>query len=114
MRCITRLNFKYFVSILNGTNRTLSCEIHSDTPLKQDPIWHRDFPSYLPSEHTVNNSLCSLSRNETCVLSNLTLIHVARNHYEGNYSLTAENDCGSTSVYVYINIIGKSLVVTYS
>ena len=93
---------------MNGTNRTLSFEIHSDTPLKTDPIWRRDYPPNLPAGHSVNSSSCSLSTNKTCVWSNLTLIDVARGHYEGNYTLTAENDCGNASVYVNINIIGES------
>ena len=107
------LNFKYFVSIVNGTNRTLSCEIHSDTSLKTDPIWRRDYPPYLPAEYSVNNSSYSLSSNKTYVWSNLTLIDVARGYYEGNYTLTAENDCSNTSVYVNVNIIGESPIPAY-
>ena len=103
---ITRLNFKYFVSILNGTNRTLSCEIRSDTSLKGEPLWHRNSLP-LSADYSVNSSSCSLSTNKICVLSNLTLMHVVRGHYEGNYTLTAENDCGNASVYVDFDIIGK-------
>ena len=104
---ITRLNFRYFVSVLNGTNRTLSCEIHSDTPLKGDPIWRREYHPALPPGHCIDISACSLSTRKTCILSNLTLIHVVQGYYEGNYTLTAENDCGNTTVYVNVNIIGK-------
>ena len=102
---ITRLNFKNFVSIVDGASRTLSCEIRSDTPL-QEPVWGREYSS-LPKGHSVVNSLCSFSTSKTCILSNLTLIHVERGHYEGNYTLTAENDCGKATVYVEININGK-------
>ena len=105
---ITRLNFVHFVSIHNGSNRTLSCEIRSDTPLKEAPIWRR-VSSSLPDGHSVVNSSCSFSTNTICVMSNLTLIHVVRGHYEGNYTLTAENDCGKASVYVEVNIMGKFL-----
>ena len=104
---ITPLNFHLFVSIENGTNRTLSCEIHSDTPLKLDPVWRRHDPSYLPAKYSINSSSCSLTTNKTCVLSNLTLIDVVRGHYEGNYSVMAENDCGNETVYVYVNVMGK-------
>ena len=108
---IKPLNFDKFVSILNGTNRTLSYEIRSNTPLKGDPIWRWDYSPRLPDGHSVNNSSCSLSTNKLankiCVMSNLTLIHVVQGHYEGNYSLTAENDCGNTSVYVHVNIMGE-------
>ena len=106
---ITRLNFDHFVSIPNGTiyNHTLSCEIRSDTPLKEEPIWGRDYPPSLPAGHSVDNSSCSFSTDRTCILSNLTLTHVARDHYEGNYTLTAENDCGNATVHVMINIISK-------
>ena len=55
----------------------------------------------------MGNSSCSFSTDSTCILSNLTLIHVVQGHYEGNYTLTAENDCGNATVYVMINIIGK-------
>ena len=55
------------------------------------------------------NFLCSFSTNKTCIVSNLTLIHVVRGHYEGNYTLTAENDCGKASVYVEVNVIGEFL-----
>ena len=106
---ITRLNFEYFVSIPNGTNRTLSCEIHSDTLLKEEPFWRRDRSPSLPAGHSVDNSSCSFSTDKTCVWSNLTLIHVVqgRYRYEENYTLTAENDCGNTTIYVKINIICK-------
>ena len=104
---ITRLNFDHFVSIPNGTNSTLSCEIRSDTELKEEPVWHRDYPSSLPAGHSVDNFSCSFSTDRTCILSNLTLTHVVRDHYEGNYTLTAENNCGNATVYVKINIISK-------
>ena len=104
---ITRLNFECFVSIQNGANRTLSCEIRSDTPLKEEPVWRGEYHSSLPPRSSVNSSSCSLSTTKDCVLSNLTLIDVVQGHYEGNYSVTAENDCGKATVYVKINIIGK-------
>ena len=92
---------------MNGANRTLSCKILSDTPLKEEPVWRWEYHSSLPAGHSVDNSLCSSSQNKTCILSNLTLIEVVQGHYEGNYTLTAENDCGNAIVYVIINIIGK-------
>ena len=55
----------------------------------------------------MNSSSCSLSTNKICVLSNLTLIHVAQWHYEGTYILTAENDCGIASVHVNVGVVGK-------
>ena len=103
---ITKVNFSNFVSIRNGTNRTLPCEIRSDTSLKGEPIWRRDNTRSLPDGHSVNSSSCSLLTNEICEWSNLTLIYVAQS-YDGNYSLTAENDCGNATVYVHVNVIGK-------
>ena len=50
---------------------------------------------------------CSTSSNTKCVVSNLTLMNVIRGEYDGNYSLAAENDCGTATVYVYVNIMGK-------
>ena len=108
---ITRLNFGNFNSVLNNTNRTLSCEIRSDTPLKGEPVWCRDLITpCLPPEHSLENASCSVS-NETCVRTNLTLIHVIQGRYDGNYTLTAENDCGKASVYGYINIMGEYLIL---
>ena len=113
------MNFESAIEILNGTNRTLSCEIHSDTPLKGGPIWRKDF-SELPAdlEYIVENASCSDSTSKTCIISNLTLINVVRferiykdrdkDQYTGSYSLTAENDCGNTTVYVKVNIFSKS------
>ena len=109
---IIRTNFKNSIEILIGANRTLSCEIHSDTPLKREPIWRKKISekfSELPTNlnYSVENVSCSISTNKTCIISNLTLLNVVRGEYDGNYSLTAENDCGNATVYVYINIMRK-------
>ena len=104
---IKRKNFEYSIEILNGTNRTLSCEIHSDTPLKKEPIWRRSFPTHLPPDHNVKNASCPASTNKTCVISNLTLINVVQEVYDGNYTLTAENGCGNVTVWVNVNIDGE-------
>ena len=113
---ITRVNFQNYIEILNGTNRTLSCEIHSDTALKE-PIWRKDSSRLsTDSNYIVENASCSNSTNHTCIVSNLTLINAVRFeykdldkvHYVGNYSLTAENDCGTSVVYVYVDIYSKS------
>ena len=110
---ITKVNFQYYIEILNGTNRTLSCEIRSDTPLKEELIWRKG-SSRLPTDikYSVENSSCSNSSNQTCIVSNLTLINAVRykdsSPYVGNYTLTAENDCGIATVYVYVDIYGKS------
>ena len=107
------MNFQNSIDILNGTNRTLSCEIRSDTPLKGGPIWRKDF-SELPAdlEYIVENASCSDSTSKTCIVSNLTLINAVRfinkDQYTGNYSLTAENNCDNTTVYVGVNILSKS------
>ena len=73
---IKPLNFKHPVEIQSRANRMLSCEIHSDAPLKKEPIWRRDFSTYLPKNHDVENTSCSYSANETCIRSSLTLITV--------------------------------------
>ena len=104
---IKPLNFKYLVKIQSQANRTLSCEIHSDTPLKKEPVWRRDFPTYLPKNHNVENASCSYSANETCIRSSLTLITVVRDEYDGNYTVTAENDCGNATVRAFINVMGE-------
>ena len=107
---ITPLNFKYYIEVWNGTNRTLSCEIQSDTQLIGDPVWHRQFSTQLPN-HKVENGTCAVSTKKTCVQSNLTLINVVQHESGGNYTLTAENDCGNASVYVYVSIKGKCLIL---
>ena len=102
-------NFHNSIGVLNATNRTLSCEIHSDTPLKGELSWRYEnsrFPARI--KHSEVNGSCSASSNTTCKVSNLTLINVIQGEYDGNYSLTAENDCGIATVYVIVNIMGKS------
>ena len=112
---ITKVNFQYYIEILNGTNRTLSCEIRSDTPLEEEPTWRKD-SSRLPTDikYSVENSSCSNSTSQTCIVSNLTLINAVRfkdkSLYVGNYTLTAENDCGISTVYVHVDIYSKSIV----
>ena len=108
---ITRVNFQNFIEILTGTNRTISCEIRSETPLNKDPIWNRDYPPYLPTENNVESAPCSNSTSKTCIVSNLTLINVVQGKYNGSYKITAENDCGNTTVSVFINIVGKYMLV---
>ena len=116
MPSIKRLNFYNSIEILNGSTRTLSCEIHSDTKLHKDlPFsgWKRDYPPHLPIEYSLGNASCSVSPNTTCIVSNLTLINVIRGEYDGKYSLTAENDCGTATVYVFVNIMGKTILMIY-
>jgi len=113
---IKRLNFYDSIEILNGTSRTLSCEIHSDTALHQDlPFsgWKRDYPPYLPTNYSLGNASCSVTPSKICIDSNLTLINVIQGEYDGNYSLTTVNDCGNSTVYVYVNIIGKNILTIY-
>ena len=104
------MNFFNSIAVLSTNNHTLSCEIHSNTPLKEAPIWRYEnssrFPAYI--KHSVESTSCSTSPNTTCKVSNLTLINVIRGEYDGNYSLTVENDCGAATVYVYVNIMGES------
>ena len=64
------------------------------------------FPAYI--KRSVVNTSCSPSPNKTCIAINLTLIDVIQGEYDGNYSLTAVNDCGIATVYVIVNIVGKS------
>ena len=109
---ITKVNFENCIEILNGTNRTLFCEIRSDNPLKEEPTWRKD-SSRLSTDikYSVENASCSNSTSQTCTVSNLTLINAVRykdsSPYAGNYSLTAENDCGIATVYVYVDIYSK-------
>ena len=107
---ITKVNFQDYIEIVNGTNHTLSCEIRSDTPLKEEPIWREDSSRLSTNlNYSVENASCSNSTSQTCIVSNLTLINAVRfkdkSPYAGNYTLTAENDCGISTVYVRIDII---------
>ena len=108
---ITKLNFYYFVTIQSGNNRTFSCEIQSSTPLKGVPVWRREYPQSLPKGYIVENDSCSSSADVTCIVSNFTLTNVVQHQSDGNYTLTAENDCGSAAVYVDVVIWGKSLLI---
>ena len=107
---LIKKNFHNSIEVINTANRTLSCEIHSDTPIKGTPSWRYENSSHFPTriKHSVETGSCSTSPSTTCTVSNLTLINVIRGEYDGNYSLTAENDCGTAIVYVYVNIMGES------
>jgi len=102
---ITPINFHEYVIVLVGNNRTFSCVIQSDTPLKEGyPKWTREYGWQLP-DHVISNTECPTLSNTTC--SNLTLINVSQSDGSGYYTITAENECGRDNFTVYVEVLSE-------
>ena len=98
-------NFHQYVEALAGSNRTLSCEIYSDAPIKEGyPNWTKEFGIPLP-DHVISNTECPTLSNTTC--SNLTLINMSQSDGTGYYTITAENECGSDNFTVYVVVVSE-------
>jgi len=102
---IAPVNFHEYVEVLVGSNRTFSCEIHSDTVLKEGyPKWTIQHGWQLPN-HMISNTECPTLSNTTC--SNLTLINVSQSDGSGYYTITAENECGSDNFTVNVEVLSE-------
>ncbi|XP_065885351.1 uncharacterized protein [Dysidea avara] len=98
---ILPVNFHLSVQITVGSDRTFSCVIHSDAPLKKGyPTWTKR--ESLP-HHVITTGECPTLSNTTC--SNLTLINVSQSDGSGYYTIIAENECGSDNFTVNVEVV---------
>ncbi|XP_065884702.1 titin-like isoform X5 [Dysidea avara] len=97
---VERIDFFNYIRRHEGSNLTLSAKVSSNIPLLAGyPKWAVDFNLSLPSTAMVDN----YTINGT-IYSNLTLYELSFENDTGNYTFTAENKCGSSFVYVYIDV----------
>ena len=105
---ILPVNFHLSVQITVGSDRTFSCVIHSDAPLKKGyPTWTKR--ESLP-HHVITTGECPTLSNTTC--SNLTLINVSQSDGSGYYTIIAENECGSDNFTVNVEVVSELLCVS--
>ena len=99
------MNFHEHVEILVGYNRTFSCVIYSDIPLKEGyPKWTREFDFRLP-HNVITTGECPTLSNAT--YTNLTLINVSQSDGSGYYTIIAENECGSDNFTVNVEVVSE-------
>ena len=97
---VERIDFFNYIRRYEGSNLTLSAKVSSNIPLLAGyPKWAVDFNLPLPSTAMVDN--CTI---DGTIYSNLTLYELSFENDTGNYTFTAENKCGSSFVYVYIDV----------
>ena len=94
-------NFRYVISRCDGSNVTLITIITSDPPLSGYPVWNVNsgIDHDLPPNSIINNTMVDGVLNNTLYLFNLS-------YYDdtGNYTCTASNQCGNSSVFTFIEV----------
>ena len=92
-------NFNPYVLKYEGSNLTLITEITSDLPLSSGDIKWVGFHRPLPSTAVVDN----YTTNEV-LYSRLSLYELSFEDDTGNYTNIVGNQCGTSSVSVYIDV----------
>ena len=93
-------NFNPYILIYEGSNLTLVTEISSDLPLSSGyPKWIIDGNLPLPSTAVVDNYTT-----DGVLYSRLSLYELSFEDDSGNYTNIVSNQCGTSSVSVYIDV----------
>ena len=105
------VNFRPYISSSEGINITLTTKIISDFPtlFKGSVKWKvvSGIEHNLPPTSRIDNYHIGDE-----VYSNLSLYNLSYYDDSGNYTCTACNKCGNSSVFVYIHVtIGMSLLL---
>ena len=96
---VVRDNFRYYISITEGNNLTLITNITSELSLSSGyPVW-KVINHSLPPTAVVNNYT-----DGGVLHSSLSLYKLSFYDDTGNYTNTASNECGSSSVFVFIQV----------
>ena len=96
---IIRENFRYYITITEGSNITLTATVTTDLSLSNGyPVW-QVFQGTLPSTAKVDNYT-----NDGVIFSNLSLYNLSYYEDSGNYTCTASNECGMSFVFTFIQV----------
>ena len=92
-------NFRYYITLIEGSNITLIATVTSDLPLSSGyPVW-QVVHGILPSTAKVVNYTI-----DGVLYSNLSLYNLSYYENSGNYTFTASNECGTSSVFTFIEV----------
>ena len=89
------MNYHYYTISTEGSNITLITDIISDSPLSI--VWKVSGHDLPPNAIVHNDTIDGVLHN-TLFLFNLSLLN------SGNYTITAVNEYGLSSAYLYINV----------
>jgi len=94
-----------------GDNLTLFCEISSYLPVSSGyPKWKVYGRPHLPPTAVVNNQTV-----DGILYSNLSLKNLSFKDDSGNYTSIVSNQCGTSSVSVYIDVRkGRGLYIVFT
>ena len=91
--------FRHYFLLDEGSNITLITNITTNLPLLNgSPYWNVSNGPNLPNNAKVNNYTVN-------GYSSLSLYDLSYHDDNGNYTCTAVNKCGTSFVFVYIEII---------
>ena len=104
---VDEYNFNPYILKYERSNLTLITKISSDLSLSNGyPIWIIDFRLPLPSTAVVDNYIT-----DGVLYSRLSLYELSFEDDTGNYTNIVSNQCGTSSVSVYIDVRkGRELV----
>ena len=99
-------NFRYYITITEGSNITLTATVKTDLPLSSGyPVW-QVVHGMLPSTAKIDNYTI-----DGVLYSNLSLYNLSYYENSGNYTFTASNKCGMSSVFTFIDVTEGMLAV---
>ena len=96
---VVRSNFNPYILEYGGSNLTLITTISSDLPLSSGDIKWVGFHRPLPSTAVVDNYTT-----DGVLYSRLSLYELSFEDDSGNYTNIVSNQCGTSSVSVYIDV----------
>ena len=95
---VSRENFHYYITITEGSNITLTATVTTDLSFSGYPFW-KVLHGMLPSTAKVDNHVI-----DGVIFSNLSLYNLSYYEDSGNYTCTASNECGMSSVFTFIQV----------
>ena len=96
---VSRENFRYYITRIEGSNITLTATVTTDLPLSSGyPVWQVAH-GMLPSNAKVDNYTI-----DGVLYSNLSLYNLSYYENSGNYTFTASNECGTSLVFTFIEV----------
>ena len=96
---VDRYNFNPYILKYEGENLTIITAISSDLPLSSSDVKWIGFHRPLPSTAVVDNYTT-----DGVLYSRLSLYELSFEDDSGNYTNIVSNQCGTSSVSVYIDV----------